>query len=413
MSDIFSLKGTAKRAVQQYTQTQLKHRADEYTKWSDYDIFVGTWNVNGKVPKRIKPWLKTSRPPHIYALGLQEMVDLSTMNVVSDQVTASRCAAWEQRVPKSLRTLFNGKEYELIASKYMVGLCLLVFADKERVMPHVKSIMTSSIATGIGGIVGNKGGIGVSFLLRDTRLCFVNTHLAAHRDNVKARNSDFHEIRNRMEFSNSVTDKKGNVLYSENIMMMHHDAVFWCGDLNYRIDVEIEMDQVYTWINIGQLEELRKYDQLNIERSHGNAFKEFEEAKLIFPPTYKFRVGKLTYDRRPDKKMRCPAWCDRVLWKRNGSVPLRNGLYECIQLTGSDHLPVRATFLAKVRTIDRSKKAETVKSLQAHCTAWAKSVPRLRVSPRAIALGVIRSWCTWLVLEFSSQSSVVSVYGVA
>ena len=76
-----------------------------------------------------------------------------------------------------------------------------VFADKERVMPHVKSVMTSSIATGIGGIVGNKGGIGVSFLLRDTRLCFVNTHLAAHRDNVKARNSDFHEIRNRMEFS--------------------------------------------------------------------------------------------------------------------------------------------------------------------------------------------------------------------
>ena len=150
MSDIFSLKGTAKRAVQQYTQTQLKHRADEYTKWSDYDIFVGTWNVNGKVPKRIKPWLKTSRAPHIYALGLQEMVDLSTMNVVSDQVTASRCAAWEQRVPKSLRTLFNGKEYELIASKYMVGLCLLVFADKERVMPHVKSVMTSSIATGIG-----------------------------------------------------------------------------------------------------------------------------------------------------------------------------------------------------------------------------------------------------------------------
>ena len=395
MSDhLFSLRGTAKRAVQQYTQTQLQQRTDEYTKWSDYDIFVGTWNVNGKVPKRIKPWLKMSRAPHIYVLGLQEMVDLSTLNVVSDQITASRCLAWEQRVPKSLRALYSGKEYELIASKYMVGLCLLVFADKERIIPHVRSVMTSSIATGIGGIVGNKGGIGVSFLLRDTRICFVNTHLAAHRDNVKSRNSDFHEICNRMEFSSSVTDKKGNVLYSEKIRMMHHDAVFWCGDLNYRIDVEIEMDQVYTWINTDQLRELRKYDQLNIERSNGNAFKEFEEATLIFSPTYKFRVGTLTYDRRPDKKMRCPAWCDRVLWKRNSNVPLENELYECIQLTGSDHLPVRATFLAKIRTIDRSKKAETVKSLQAHCAAWAKSVPRLRASPKALALGVIRSWCT-------------------
>ena len=273
---------------------------------------MGTWNVNGKVPKRIKPWLKTSRPPHIYALGLQEMVDLSTMNVVSDQVTASRCAAWEQRVPKSLRTLFNGKEYRKSRPNTCSG-CVFSCLRTRRVMPHVKSVATSSIATGIGGIVKTRG-IGVSFL--ETRTCFVNTHLAAHRDNVKARNSDFHEIRNRMEFSNSVTDKKGNVLYSENIMMMHHDAVFWCGDLNYRIDVEIEMDQVYTWINTDQLRELRKYDQLNIERSNGNAFKEFEEAKLIFSPTYKFRVGKLTYDRRPDK-MRCPAWCDRVLWKRN------------------------------------------------------------------------------------------------
>jgi len=36
-------------------------------------------------------------------------------------------------------------------------------------------------------------------------------------------------------------------------------------------------------------------------------------------------------------------------------------------------------------------KAQTVKSLQAHCAAWAKSVPRLDVSPKAIAFGVIRS----------------------
>jgi len=72
-------------------------------------------------------------------------------------------------------------------------------------------------------------------------------------------------------------------------------------------------------------------------------------------------------------------------------VPLKNNKYECIQLSGSDHLPVRATFCAKIRMMDREMKAQTVKSLQAHCAAWAKSVPRLDVSPKAIAFGVIRS----------------------
>ena len=34
-----------------------------------------------------------------------------------------------------------------------------------------------------------------------------------------------------------------------------------------------------------------------------------------FPPTYKYIPNTNNYDRRPEKKNRCPAWCDRVLWR--------------------------------------------------------------------------------------------------
>ena len=44
-------------------------------------------------------------------------------------------------------------------------------------------------------------------------------------------------------------------------------------------------------------------------------FQGFEEGELNFLPTYKFIPGTDEYDNRPDKKLRPPAWCDRVLWR--------------------------------------------------------------------------------------------------
>lgn len=36
---------------------------------------------------------------------------------------------------------------------------------------------TGSIATGIGNVIGNKGGVGVGLLLKGTSFLFVNSHL--------------------------------------------------------------------------------------------------------------------------------------------------------------------------------------------------------------------------------------------
>ena len=87
-------------------------------------------------------------------------------------------------------------------------------------------------------------------------------------------------------------------------------------------------------INEKLIEELTAFDQLNVERAEGRVFQVrcrptlkacgnqngrvccqgFEEGKLTFAPTYKYIPGQDIYDQRPEKKMRCPAWCDRYIF---------------------------------------------------------------------------------------------------
>jgi hypothetical protein len=72
--------------------------------------------------------------------------------------------------------------------------------------------------------VGNKGGIGCSFKIFDTTFAFVGCHLAAHHSKFEARNHDYFEI-------------KGLGLGST--VPNGFNYAFWCGDLNYRIDGEL------------------------------------------------------------------------------------------------------------------------------------------------------------------------------
>ena len=58
--------------------------------------------------------------------------------------------------------------------------------------------------------------------------------------------------------------------------------------------------------------------KLNVERRLGNVFQAFNEGLgdnvPPFAPTYKYQPKTSIYEKRPDKKLRAPAWCDRILW---------------------------------------------------------------------------------------------------
>ena len=64
--------------------------------------------------------------------------------------------------------------------------------------PIISNVKSDCLATGIQNMVGNKGGICVSFNLGKSSLAFVSCHLAAGQNFVERRNQDFENIFRRL-----------------------------------------------------------------------------------------------------------------------------------------------------------------------------------------------------------------------
>ena len=142
------------------------------------------------------------------------------------------------------------------------------------------------------------------------------------------------------------------------------DRFFFFGDLNYRLDESVDTEECFGKIEAQDYEFLRRYDQLNMERAAGRAFQGFQEPVLAFAPTYKYQPGTPLYERRPEKKLRCPAWCDRVLWRAKDPSQVRCLGYRRAELHLSDHKPVGCQLQAKVRMVVKEKRQEVAAEIQ-------------------------------------------------
>jgi phosphatidylinositol-bisphosphatase len=265
------------------------------------------------------------------------------VNVAVDSKSQQRGQFWEAKIAECLMLKGGSNRYVPIASKHLVGLLLCVFV-KDTLLGNIKDVRTAVAGVGVMGVMGNKGGVSCRLTLYDSSICCVCAHLAAHRENVAGRNADFQNIIEKSIFiplpenvanagmsDLALTDTTGDsrkLSYSTGLMpteefnILDHDVVFWIGDLNYRIDEALSMEEVFKKIENKEFAELREYDQLNIERFGMNVFHGFIEGELNFAPTYKYQPGTNDYDQRPEKKIRCPAWCDRILWR--AKTPLDN-----------------------------------------------------------------------------------------
>lgn len=132
------------------------------------------------------------------------------------------------------------------------------------------------------------------------------------------------------------------------------DRVFFCGDLNYRINLPRE-EAEHTVLLMQKTpkeadalrESLLRHDQLLGTMAEGNAFTGLCEGKIAFLPTFKFDKGTDEYD--TSHKQRVPAWTDRVVFKPAGTRLLR---YDSVpDALHSDHRPVFASF--QVSTLGR------------------------------------------------------------
>lgn len=320
---------------------EWEHR---YCDYKDVTIFISTFNVNGKpAPSYIPKWLAhRGKPPDFYVIGLQEM-DLSTQAFFYD--VSSRQDEWLRSISRSLPSSVG---YEVVELVRLVGIMLVIFrrSDSDVKVPK-SSVHSARLPTGIQLIsrMGNKGGVAVSMQMNDSYVCFVNSHMAAGNEELDKRNQDYREI-SQIRFP--VTNKS----------IFDHDAIFWLGDLNYRLETRngwSTEDIRLLCSSEKSFRDMIMFDTLKQQQKLNQVFVNFNEPEVLnFRPSYKYDAGTSNWD--SSEKCRCPAWCDRVLWYAETSDQIVQTLYDSIDdVKVSDHKPVVAAFQLTVRRIDPLK----------------------------------------------------------
>lgn len=310
------------------------------------------------------------RPPDIIVFGFQELIDLESKkltakslllgggkkkaNDLGDRVSR-QYRAWYDKLIQIVRFAMPPTcGYLLVQSESLVGLFTCVFV-KQSEFRNVRELAISTVKTGMGGRYGNKGAVIARMVMQDTSLVFVNCHLAAGQKQVKQRNADVADILEYATvFNDAHADPAAYVGGGDGSMILDHEACFWSGDLNYRIDMS--RDAVLTTLYSKKFTPLLEQDQLRKELKLNAAFrlKAFSEAAITFLPTYKYDRGAHEWD--TSEKTRVPAWCDRILFKTHHPDRTKCLDYRRWETTISDHRPVSALFEVKIKAADHAKR---------------------------------------------------------
>jgi phosphatidylinositol-bisphosphatase len=305
-------------------------------------------------------------------------VDLNGANLVVTPAKSSE--PWLDSIKDAIGV---GDQYKIVIWKQLVGILLVVYVKSE-LFPHITNTYWDTVGVGVMGVGGNKGAVAISLKIFSTTVCFVCAHLAAHQHNVQGRNSDYQNISQRLKFENRIGD------------IRDHDYLFWIGDLNYRIDIEdVWDDSCYDKIKNEEKdfrELLLEKDQLNVERSKGAVFEKYLESPIDFNPTYKYQPGTDEYERRPDKKLRMPAWCDRILWiPKNRSPKVQQVKYFRAELKTSDHKPVGGVFNIIVKVVVSEKFSELLSILMRQRDDHEnENIAKVQLSASQVDFGVVK-----------------------
>uniref|UniRef100_A0A8C9U378 phosphatidylinositol-3,4,5-trisphosphate 5-phosphatase n=1 Tax=Scleropages formosus TaxID=113540 RepID=A0A8C9U378_SCLFO len=313
-------------------------------------IFIGSWNMGSVPPPKVMTsWLvsrglgktldeMTVTIPHdIYVIGTQE-------NSVCDK-------EWVEMLRAALKDCTE-LDYKLIAMQTLwnIKIAVLVKPEHENRISHVG---VSSVKTGIANTLGNKGAVGVSFMFNGTSFGFVNCHLTSGNEKISRRNQNYLDILRLLSL--------GDRQLSSFDISLRFTHLFWFGDLNYRLDMDIQ--DILNYINRKEFEPLLKVDQLNLEREKNKVFLRFAEEEISYPPTYRYERGSRdTYVWQKQKptgmRTNVPSWCDRILWKSYPETHIVCNSYGCTDdIVTSDHSPVFATFEVGVTSQFSSEQA--------------------------------------------------------
>ena len=409
---------------------------------SSLRLWISSWNVgNAPPPDDLSPWIPLY-DCDIYVIGTQEC------NYAPRRDAASAKVDWQCCLVRHF-----GREYTLLKLQSLWEIRCAVFVKNE-FLPRITHVAAAHEATGIGNVLGNKGGVLVSFCYAGSiKFAFLNAHLAAHQGATELRNQNYRSI---------VKNIKTGAAGTNDIMNEFHH-LFWMGDLNYRLDfsgggggggggnggvvmtegsnggamtsgangsstvsgsntgggaggdaqsqvqAKSPSSQLFTDMldriasgPVG-LRDLFKTDQLTREMRMGRAFVGFTEGELVggFEPTFKVRrAAGVEYN-----PQRSPAWCDRILWRSVPGWGVRQVALGAI-LRGvdtSDHKPVASVFEVEVPPIpaplDRSLGEAVVRLHDLRCTLLRtpRSIDTAGVTPDPNLLALAKDLDPFLV----------------
>lgn len=225
----------------------------------------------------------------------------------------------------------------------------------------------------LSGLSGNKGGLCVNVTLGGMKMCFLSSHLAAHRDKqyLERRNQDFQTIVSGLHRTDDIFGRESQGALDIEVLN-RHDLVFWFGDLNYRLDLQLGTqeamhEEALLCIKEKEWDQLLAVDQLHAQQKAGLAFAGFNEAPINWEPTFKLVKGS-NKDQKPAERYnpkRVPAYCDRIVWRNLQHVRLTCDEYVSHpeDPMTSDHIPVHASFTVLMpllpKKIDRRPSKKT------------------------------------------------------
>ena len=297
----------------------------------------------------------------IFVLGLQESVVDQTGASVGNASKAKQIAKGSIGITSSLDQFWIdcvsgalGDGWHLVSLQTLGEMRLLVWA-RDQIKDDITELETADEACGIGGVVGNKGGLVCKFKVKDTSLCFISVHLAAHEGEKKAtkRNADIREILSGARL--------GSMKWMDAASQFDH--TWFIGDMNYRIDLqqldgverekERHIDDVLGMIESKDWVTLQRADQLHREVSSKRVLVGFQEGQCNYPPTFKCQPGEeLQFGRK-----RVPSYCDRILFRSQPGFAadlVQEWVHPVKSITSSDHKPVVAVHTLRLQEPSRS-----------------------------------------------------------
>ncbi|KAG7268786.1 LOW QUALITY PROTEIN: hypothetical protein CRUP_018341 [Coryphaenoides rupestris] len=250
-------------------------------------VFVGTWNMGGSPPPRdLQSW--------VTCCGLGHTPDESTASLAHDvyalgtQENPQGEREWTEHIRTALRTCTH-MDYKQVAVQSLWNMRLVVLVKAEARRPRQPR---------------NKGAVGVSFQFNGTSLGFVNCHLSSGSEKVLRRNQNFVDILRLLSLGD-----KHLTAFDISLRFTH---LFWCGDLNYRLDLDVQ--DILKHVSKREFQELMCADQLTRERHKSKAFLNFKEERISFPPTYRYERGSRgcylwQKYKTSGVRVNVPSWC--------------------------------------------------------------------------------------------------------